>query len=240
MPDQLAHDYLSTACHHAQHDYCQAATGRVGPKKPAVCKFCGAPCRCECHCTCEKHDVRTFGDPGPVYVRGAANPDCPVPHRQPVKPTSEPAGTDWPGLKDVRAKAHTPGARSTVNLVDAIDWGRIRDLLACALTHGGNMPPGAFKDGVDVTDMVSGIELGPAATGRVVGYHHAPVTFEFTNITGVYRPADGARPLDFSRFHVHVVIRRRPRTWPWRRARLRRMHTAYSRRLRARARRRRA
>lgn len=43
------HVYLSTACLHGEHVYCQAATGRVGAKKPAECKFCTAPCICECH-----------------------------------------------------------------------------------------------------------------------------------------------------------------------------------------------
>lgn len=43
------HDYLSTACLHEQHLYCQSTVGSVGPKIPAVCKFCGTKCRCECH-----------------------------------------------------------------------------------------------------------------------------------------------------------------------------------------------
>jgi hypothetical protein len=44
------HRYLSTSCLHGQHDYCKATTGRVGPKTPAVCKFCDAPCICTvCH-----------------------------------------------------------------------------------------------------------------------------------------------------------------------------------------------
>lgn len=54
------HDYLSTACLHAQrepgasaanelHDYCKSTVGSVGLKVPSVCKFCGTKCRCECH-----------------------------------------------------------------------------------------------------------------------------------------------------------------------------------------------
>lgn len=43
------HHYLSTACHHQRHDYCQATTGHAGPKTPAQCKFCAAPCTCPCH-----------------------------------------------------------------------------------------------------------------------------------------------------------------------------------------------
>lgn len=63
----LRHRYLSTACLHHQHDYCNAPTvtrdgeweflgpsyssGRDAPKRPAECKFCSAPCRCRCHKT---------------------------------------------------------------------------------------------------------------------------------------------------------------------------------------------
>ncbi len=43
------HDYLSTACLHDRHDHCKATVGTTGPKKPGVCKFCEAPCRCACH-----------------------------------------------------------------------------------------------------------------------------------------------------------------------------------------------
>lgn len=32
------HDYLSTACHHGQHDRCRKE-----------CKFCAVPCKCACH-----------------------------------------------------------------------------------------------------------------------------------------------------------------------------------------------
>ncbi|MCX4751756.1 hypothetical protein OG455_41665 [Kitasatospora sp. NBC_01287] len=53
-----AHDYLSTGCLHGDmllpdgrtgHDYCQSDMGAAGAKKPAQCKFCQAPCSCECH-----------------------------------------------------------------------------------------------------------------------------------------------------------------------------------------------
>ncbi|MFH8813062.1 hypothetical protein ACH4GZ_38685 [Streptomyces hygroscopicus] len=50
------HVYLSTSCLHARepgredlHGYCQGKTGMVGPKTPAVCKFCKSPCICSCH-----------------------------------------------------------------------------------------------------------------------------------------------------------------------------------------------
>lgn len=52
------HVYLSTGCLHGDmrlpdgrtgHEYCQGETGAVGAKTPAVCKFCKAPCQCECH-----------------------------------------------------------------------------------------------------------------------------------------------------------------------------------------------
>jgi len=35
------HDYLSTSCLHGLHERCA--------EKGARCKFCAAPCRCECH-----------------------------------------------------------------------------------------------------------------------------------------------------------------------------------------------
>ncbi len=51
-----SHHYLSTACLHATeqgrehlHRYCQGVDGLAGRKKPAVCKFCDAPCTCDCH-----------------------------------------------------------------------------------------------------------------------------------------------------------------------------------------------
>ncbi|WP_103512939.1 hypothetical protein [Streptomyces sp. SM13] len=43
------HHYLSTGCLHGEHGYCQGNTGKVGAKKPAECKFCGARCTCPCH-----------------------------------------------------------------------------------------------------------------------------------------------------------------------------------------------
>src|SRR5690606_30859497 len=43
------HRYLSTGCLHGEHGYCQAKTGQSGTKKPAVCKWCDASCRCGCH-----------------------------------------------------------------------------------------------------------------------------------------------------------------------------------------------
>jgi len=48
----VGHTYLSTACLHGEHDYCNSYTGAAGQKRPAECKFCGAPCRCAepgCH-----------------------------------------------------------------------------------------------------------------------------------------------------------------------------------------------
>lgn len=47
--EQQEHRYLSTSCLHDHHDYCNNTHGAVGPKKPAECKFCAAPCRCQCH-----------------------------------------------------------------------------------------------------------------------------------------------------------------------------------------------
>jgi hypothetical protein len=56
--DDGTHVYLSTGCLHGDvqlpdgrtgHEYCQGETGAVGAKKPASCKFCGAPCQCACH-----------------------------------------------------------------------------------------------------------------------------------------------------------------------------------------------
>lgn len=57
-PGTDEHRYLSTGCFHGDkvlpdgrtgHEYCQGEVGAVGAKKPAVCKFCPAPCRCDCH-----------------------------------------------------------------------------------------------------------------------------------------------------------------------------------------------
>lgn len=44
-----AHVYLSTGCLHGEHTYCQSTTGSNGAKSPATCKFCTAPCVCDCH-----------------------------------------------------------------------------------------------------------------------------------------------------------------------------------------------
>jgi hypothetical protein len=44
-----AHVYLSTACFHGEHGYCDAMTGQQGAKRPATCKFCPARCVCPCH-----------------------------------------------------------------------------------------------------------------------------------------------------------------------------------------------
>lgn len=42
--------YLSTACLHGQHDYCNVTTRADGtPKQPAQCKFCPSKCVCDCH-----------------------------------------------------------------------------------------------------------------------------------------------------------------------------------------------
>ncbi|NUP47264.1 MAG: hypothetical protein HOW97_08110 [Catenulispora sp.] len=63
------HHYLSTGCLHGDHvlpdgrtghQYCQADTGKAGSKRPAQCKFCGAPCQCQCH----------TGRPGAPAVEG--------------------------------------------------------------------------------------------------------------------------------------------------------------------------
>jgi hypothetical protein len=51
------HQYLSTACLHGEHGYCQSMTGSNGStewaKTPASCKVCGAPCTCPCHAAAE-------------------------------------------------------------------------------------------------------------------------------------------------------------------------------------------
>ena len=43
------HQYLSTGCLHGNHGYCKGTNGMNGAKRPASCKFCGAPCQCPCH-----------------------------------------------------------------------------------------------------------------------------------------------------------------------------------------------
>lgn len=47
------HRYLSTSCLHGEHSYCQSNTGAAGTKTPAQCKFCAAPCVCDCHAKLE-------------------------------------------------------------------------------------------------------------------------------------------------------------------------------------------
>lgn len=50
MSAYVLHMYVSTACQHRQHNYCQAEERPDGTdKRPAECKFCGAPCLCTCH-----------------------------------------------------------------------------------------------------------------------------------------------------------------------------------------------
>lgn len=45
-----SHYYLSTACLHQVHSYCQDDVDRWGEeKRPGQCKFCAAPCICPCH-----------------------------------------------------------------------------------------------------------------------------------------------------------------------------------------------
>lgn len=44
------HVYLSTACLHGEHEYCQGAVTREGEEKiPGKCKFCDSKCCCVCH-----------------------------------------------------------------------------------------------------------------------------------------------------------------------------------------------
>jgi len=47
----MIHEYLSTGCLHDAHEYCNLATLRADGtrKRPARCKFCDAPCICDCH-----------------------------------------------------------------------------------------------------------------------------------------------------------------------------------------------
>lgn len=51
------HVYLSTSCFHGDHNYCKRETGLIGTKTPACCKFCAAPCICECHRESENDSV---------------------------------------------------------------------------------------------------------------------------------------------------------------------------------------
>lgn len=75
--NETAHRYLSTACLHGRHDYCNAPTvSRDGtwqaigpsysallgePKTAARCKFCSAPCECPKHAD---SDAPCVGDRG--------------------------------------------------------------------------------------------------------------------------------------------------------------------------------
>lgn len=52
--DTEQHRYLSTACLHLDHGYCQSAEGYDAAgdpfaRRPSQCKFCAAPCVCSCH-----------------------------------------------------------------------------------------------------------------------------------------------------------------------------------------------
>lgn len=51
MPSsKTEHYYLSTACLHQLHSYCQAAENECGEEKePGQCKFCASACICPCH-----------------------------------------------------------------------------------------------------------------------------------------------------------------------------------------------
>lgn len=56
--DGKPHRYWSTHCRHDDHDACKATELAPGvPRRPAQCKTCAAPCRCECHAMSET-DVR--------------------------------------------------------------------------------------------------------------------------------------------------------------------------------------
>lgn len=50
---RAGHRYLSTSCHHSDHEYCQNDKGNNGAvswhKMPGECKFCSARCVCDCH-----------------------------------------------------------------------------------------------------------------------------------------------------------------------------------------------
>lgn len=47
--EEWMHEYLSTACLHGEHGYCQSSTGLAGAKRPARCKWCDVRCICSCH-----------------------------------------------------------------------------------------------------------------------------------------------------------------------------------------------
>src|ERR1044072_5283050 len=57
----INHKYISTACHHETHTNCRA-----------VCKWCPAPCRCECHDAKEQRDYQTASN---RYNRYMEDPD---------------------------------------------------------------------------------------------------------------------------------------------------------------------
>lgn len=58
------HDYLSTACFHREHGYCNAMVGYQGVKRPGQCKFCDARCSCACHGDGQSYRLRH-----PLYAR---------------------------------------------------------------------------------------------------------------------------------------------------------------------------
>ncbi len=66
--DDPAHRYLSTACLHGRHDYCNAMVGYQGVKRPAQCKWCSANCECPRH---TNPDAPCVGDD-----KEAARPPC--------------------------------------------------------------------------------------------------------------------------------------------------------------------
>jgi hypothetical protein len=52
--EQPGHTYLSTSCIHDEHSYCSSPEGGndhgdTWTKQPSSCKFCSAPCVCDCH-----------------------------------------------------------------------------------------------------------------------------------------------------------------------------------------------
>jgi hypothetical protein len=54
IPSDNLHDYLSTACYHKMHWRCRQ-----------FCKFCGVPCKCECHAKKVPVESRYIPDPEP-------------------------------------------------------------------------------------------------------------------------------------------------------------------------------
>jgi hypothetical protein len=45
----VPHAYISTACQHGHHEYCESQVGSLGAKVPKRCKFCPATCLCPAH-----------------------------------------------------------------------------------------------------------------------------------------------------------------------------------------------